>query len=167
MENFIFFNFYICNIKCVLMISKSCKYAIRASVFVASKANENIKLSMKEIAEEIEAPAAFTGKILQILNKHKIITSLKGPYGGFFCEKYQLDFPILGIVNAIDGLSVFRECVMGLHQCSDEHPCPMHFEYSKIRALMLKSFQETTIGSLAEKLSGGESYLTNAKWLKE
>lgn len=145
------------------MISKSCKYAIRASVFVASKENENIKFSVKEIATEIEAPSAFTGKILQILTKHKIITSLKGPYGGFFCEKYQLDLPILEIVNAIDGLSVFRECVMGLHQCSDHHPCPMHFEYSETRALMLKSFQETTIGSLAEKLSGGESYLTNVK----
>lgn len=145
------------------MISKSCKYAIRASVFVASMKNENIKLSVKEIAKEIEAPPAFAGKILQILTKHNIITSLKGPYGGFFCVKYQLDLPVLEIVNAIDGLSVFRECVMGLHYCSDDHPCPMHSEYSKTRAVLLKSFQETTIGSLAERLSGGGSYLTNAK----
>lgn len=143
------------------MISKSCKYAIRASVFVASKADENVKLSVKEIAKEIEAPAAFTGKILQILNRHKIITSLKGPYGGFFCEKYQLNLPVLDIVNAIDGLSVFRECVMGLHQCSDEHPCPMHFEYSKTRNLMLKSFEENTIGDLAGKFLKGESFLQN------
>lgn len=143
------------------MISKSCKYAIRASVFVASKVNEDIKLSVKEIANEIEAPAAFTGKILQVLNKRRIITSLKGPYGGFFCEKFQLDTPILEIVNAIDGLAVFKECVMGLHQCSDEHPCPMHFEYSKTRASLLKSFKETTIGSLADKVSYGDTYLTN------
>jgi len=144
------------------MISKSCKYAIRASVFVASKVDQDKKLSVKEIAAEIEAPAAFTGKILQTLNKRRIITSLKGPYGGFFIEKYQLDTPILEIVNAIDGLAVFKECVMGLHQCSDEHPCPMHFEYSKTRSALLNSFSKTTIGNLANKLSFGDSFLTNS-----
>lgn len=143
------------------MISKSCKYAIRASVFIASKEAENRKLSVKEIAHEIEAPTAFTAKILQILNRQKIVTSLKGPYGGFFCEKYQLETPILEIVNAIDGMSVFKQCVMGLHKCSNEHPCPMHDNYSATRDAMLKSFQETTMGNLAEKLLGGEGYLQN------
>ena len=143
------------------MISKSCKYAIRAAVFVTSKAGENTKLSVKAIAAEIEAPLAFTGKILQILTKHKIISSLKGPYGGFYVESYQFDIPVLDIVNAVDGLTVFKGCVMGLHQCTDEHPCPMHFEYSKTRTILLKSFQENTLGSLAAKLNLGESFLTN------
>lgn len=143
------------------MISKSCKYAIRASVFIASRANEGIKLGVKEIAAEIEAPAAFTGKILQTLNKYKIVTSLKGPYGGFFCEHYQLDTPVLEIVNAVDGLSVFRECVMGLHDCTDEHPCPMHHKYAQTRDQLLKTFQETTLGSLAEDLSKGNVHVKN------
>lgn len=143
------------------MISKSCKYAIRASIFIASKANEGIKLSVKEIAGEIEAPEAFTAKILQALNKHRIITSLKGPYGGFFAEKPQLDLPVIDIVNAIDGLAVFRECGLGLHTCSDSHPCPMHFEYAKTRDKMLKSFRENTIGNLAENLKEGAVYVNN------
>ena len=143
------------------MISKSCKYAIRAAVFVASRANEDVKLSVKEIAEEIEAPAAFTAKILQTLNRYKIITSLKGPYGGFFCETYQLELPVLEVVNAVDGLAVFRDCVMGLHQCSDEHPCPMHFSYSKTRDQMFNSFKDTKIGSLAENITGGFAFLKN------
>lgn len=143
------------------MISKSCKYAIRAAVFIASRAKEDVKLSVKEIAEEIEAPAAFTAKILQTLNRYKIVTSLKGPYGGFFCEQYQLELPVLEIVNAVDGLAVFRECVMGLHQCSDEHPCPMHFSYSKTREQMLKSFEEMKIGSLAQNITGGLAFLRN------
>ena len=97
------------------MISKSCKYAIRAAVFIASQAGDNKKLGVKEIADEIEAPPAFTAKILQTLNKHRIVTSLKGPYGGFYCETYQLNLPVIDIVNAIDGTAVFKECVMGLH----------------------------------------------------
>ena len=48
------------------MLSKSCKYAIRAVVYVASKAGNNVKLGIKEIAREINAREAFTAKILQI-----------------------------------------------------------------------------------------------------
>ncbi|MGO3183215.1 MAG: RrF2 family transcriptional regulator [Aequorivita sp.] len=143
------------------MISKSCKYAIRATVFIASKAREKIKVSVKEIAEEIEAPEAFTGKILQILNKNKIVTSLKGPYGGFYSNEDQLDLPILDVVKAIDGLGVFTNCVFGLHKCSDDHPCPMHFEYSKTRDQMHASFKNTTIRSLADNLSKGIAFLKN------
>lgn len=143
------------------MISKSCKYAIRATVYIASKAKENIKVGVKEIAEQIEAPEAFTGKILQILNKNKIVTSLKGPYGGFFCDDTQLDLPIIEVVNTIDGMHVFTDCVFGLHQCSDDHPCPMHFEYSKTRDQLYISFKKTTIRSLADNLNTGISFLKN------
>lgn len=143
------------------MISKSCKYAIRATIYIASKAKENIKLSVKDIAKEIEAPVAFTGKILQILNKNNIVTSLKGPYGGFYSEKYQLDLPVIEVVRVMDGLAVFTDCVFGLHQCSDEHPCPMHHQYAKTRDQMQASFQKTTIGRLAEDLTGGFVFIKN------
>ncbi len=143
------------------MISKSCKYAIRATVFIASKAKENIKVGVKEIAQEIEAPKAFTGKLLQILNKEKIVTSLKGPYGGFYCDENQLDLPIIEVVRAIDGLGVFTDCVFGLHQCSDEYPCPMHFEYVKTRSEIHHSFKNTSIRSLANSLNSGDSFLKN------
>ena len=145
------------------MVSKSCKYAIRAAVFIASRAGEGGKPGVKEIAEEIEAPQAFTAKILQSLNKNKIVTSLKGPYGGFFCEPYQLELPVIEIVNAIDGVEVFKECVMGLHKCSDDHPCPMHFEYAKSRNNLLWTFQQTSIGSLAEDLKKGKVHLRNSE----
>ena len=143
------------------MISKSCKYAIRATVFIASKAKDNIKVGVKEIAEEIQAPEAFTGKILQKLNKNKIVTSLKGPYGGFFCDAVQLELPIMEVVNTIDGMGAFTDCVFGLHQCSDTHPCPMHFEYSKTRDQFYASFTKTTIRSLANNLNIGIAFLKN------
>lgn len=144
------------------MISKSCKYAIRAAVYIASKAEENVKLSVKEVAEGIDAPEAFTAKILQMLNKHRIVTSMKGPYGGFFTEKPQLVVPIIDIVNAIDGLYVFKECVLGLHECTDNRPCPMHHQYAETRNNMLRSFQETSVASLAESLNKGAVYINNS-----
>jgi Rrf2 family transcriptional regulator, iron-sulfur cluster assembly transcription factor len=143
------------------MISKTCKYGIRAVVFVAARTEEGVKLSVKDIAREIDAPEAFTGKILQTLNRHRIITSLKGPYGGFFIEEFQLDQPVINIVNAIDGTTVFRECGLGLKQCSDTHPCPMHDKFQAARESLRKIFQETTIRQLAGELISGKAFVNN------
>lgn len=145
------------------MISKACKYGIRATIFVASRAEEDIKLNVKQIAKEVDAPEAFTAKILQVLNKHRIITSLKGPYGGFYIEQFQLDQPVINIVNAIDGMSVFRECGLGLKQCSEKHPCPMHDQYKITRDTLLNAFQQTTIGQLAHGVNSGTSFINNLK----
>lgn len=144
------------------MISKSAKYGIRATIFIASKAINGTKFNVKEIAKEIDAPEAFTAKILQVLNKHRIITSLKGPYGGFFIEDNQLEEPVINIVNAIDGLAVFKECGLGLKNCSETHPCPMHDQYKIARDALVDAFQNTTIGQLASDLNGGNSFLSNS-----
>ena len=144
------------------MISKSCKYAIRASVYIAAKTREGEKPGVKEVAAEIEAPAAFTAKILQTLNKSKVVTSIKGPYGGFYCSDEQLKMPVLEVVSAIDGLGVFQECVMGLKQCSDAHPCPMHDKYAGTRDRLFKNFKDTSVGNLAADLSEGAAFIKNA-----
>lgn len=136
---------------------------MRAAILLASKSKEDVKLSAVEVAKAIEAPQAFTGKVLQILKKHRIISSLRGPYGGFFCEEHQLSIPVINIVNAVDGLAVFNECVLGLNQCSAEHPCPMHHQYIETSNRMKELFEETTIGELASNLNHGLVFLTNAQ----
>ena len=143
------------------MISKACKYGIRATVFVASQAGRNKKLNVKEIAREVDAPEAFTAKILQTLNKHQVLTSLKGPYGGFYLDAWQLEQPVISIVNAIDGMSVFRSCGLGLQHCSELHPCPMHDKFKIARETLRHVFQDTTIGQLATQLQQGNSFLNN------
>jgi len=145
------------------MISKSCQYAIRAAVYLASRADENLKLNVKEIAKEIDAPEAFTAKSLQILNKHKIITSQKGPNGGFFIEEYQLHEPIVNIVSAIDGLQIFKSCGLGLKVCSEISPCPFHNDYKTLRESMLATFERTTIKMLAQNLKNGDVFVLAGK----
>jgi Rrf2 family protein len=130
-------------------------------VYVATKADKGVKLNVKDIAREVDAPEAFTAKILQILNKHRIITSLKGPYGGFYIEDYQLSQPVINIVNAIDGTSVFWECGLGLKKCSETHPCPMHHKFKAARDSLRDIFQHTTLGQLATEINEGTAFIKN------
>ena len=132
------------------MLSKSCEYAIRATIYLYNKSSQQeTKISIDEIAESINAPRHFTAKILQILSKKQIISSIKGPNGGFFMSSAQGKLMLLEIVHAIDGKNLIEGCFLGLEHCNENHPCPIHDDYKPIRKRLLKMLQSTTIELLA------------------
>ena len=75
-----------------MMFSKSCEYAIKAVIHLCMETHEGGRLSINDIAVAIDSPEPFTAKILQTLSKHKIISSAKGPGGGFYVEQKKKPF---------------------------------------------------------------------------
>lgn len=57
------------------MFSKSCEYAIKATIFITTNSLLDKKVGFVDIAKEIDSPEAFTAKILQKLTKASIIKS--------------------------------------------------------------------------------------------
>ena len=142
------------------MFSKSCEYAIRATIFIASKCCEERRVGLKEISLAIDSPIAFTAKILQILSKNKIVNSTKGVNGGYeIIEKNLKSIRLIQIVEAFDGSSVFSGCGLGLDNCSEEHPCPVHYEFKEIKARLMEMLQNTSLEQLASDVKAGRSFL--------
>ena len=141
------------------MLSKTCKSAIKAVVYLCSKYGSGENASIKEVADVINASEHTVGKLLQTLVKQDIIKSLKGPTGGFYISKAQQNQPIINIVEAIDGKEIFKECGLGLSQCSAKHPCPIHNGYKEVRESLEKLFREKNVLSLCEPVSNGLAYL--------
>ena len=141
------------------MISKTCKSAIKAVIYLCSKFGTGENASIKEVAEFINASEHTVGKILQTLVRQDIIKSLKGPTGGFYISSRQQNQPIINIVEAIDGKQIFKNCGLGLSQCSAKHPCPIHDEYKEIRDSIGKLFKEKNVLSLCEPVNSGQAYL--------
>ena len=141
------------------MLSKTCKIAIKAVIYLCSKFESGGNASIKEIAEFINSSEHTVGKILQTLVKQDVIKSMKGPTGGFFISKTQQKQPIINIVQAIDGKQIFTSCGLGLSKCSSSHPCPIHDDYKQVRDLMEKLFREKNVLNLCEPVSNGLAYL--------
>ncbi|WP_033961521.1 RrF2 family transcriptional regulator [Psychroserpens jangbogonensis] len=142
------------------MFSKACEYGIRASIFIAKNSIEGRRVSPKEISKEIDSPQAFTAKILQDLVKHKIIKSIQGAYGGFEIDKDLIATVKLSqIVEAIDGNSVYLGCGLGLKECSEDHPCPMHDKFKSIRNGLRDMLENTNLDELARGIKNGEAFL--------
>lgn len=141
------------------MLSLTCKTAIKAVIYLASKFETGEKAGIKEIAEYINASEHSVGKMLQTLVKEQVINSLKGPTGGFFITKKQINQPIIHIVVAIDGRDVFNQCGLGLSKCSATHPCPMHDDYKAIRDLFEKMCRQKLVSDLCKPVNNGLAYL--------
>jgi len=141
-----------------MILSKSCEYAIRATVYVALKSRMNEKTGIIEVAEAIGSPMHFTGKILQTLVRKKILSSAKGPTGGFYIENGERLF-LIDIVRAIDGSGLFTSCVLGLEKCSETQPCPMHEQVKPIRDMLMDEFSKKPVAELVEEFKPHNYFL--------
>ncbi|PRA94096.1 transcriptional regulator [Chryseobacterium sp. MYb7] len=135
--------------------SKTCEYAIRAVLYIASQSQEGKRVGIKEIAENINSPEYFLGKILQRLSRAGIILSVKGPNGGFYLDANGLNRPIADIVITLEGDEIFTGCGMGLSYCSESNPCPLHNEFKKIRNQITFMLHKSTIGAFNKELLDG------------
>jgi len=144
------------------MFSKTTEYALRATIYIAQKGSIDKKLAIGEIAKAIDSPPSFTAKILQQLTAgNKIISSVRGPNGGFYITEKAKTYPMIKVLEALGDDEVFSKCVLGLNLCSEVNPCPMHSQYKKIKADLTKLFESKTIGNLAKEITNGESFINN------
>jgi len=141
------------------IFSKTCEYAMRAVFFVAAKTADGGRVGIKEIATGIDSPEHFLAKILQDLSRRGVIQSAKGPNGGFYVDDVILNMPLSSIVEAVDGNSIFTGCGLGLEQCSEDNPCPIHHDFKSIRNQIQALLKTTKIGEFNEDLNLGIAVL--------
>ena len=141
------------------MLSNQSKYAIRGVIYLASNSSEDKKLGSKDVGEKINIPIPFLAKIFQHLSKEKIISSSKGPRGGFFLSKDQLKGNLMSIISSLDGEDHFNSCYMGLSKCSDDNPCAIHHLASPFNQRVKDEFKKRSIEDFALDAKKGKSHI--------
>ena len=145
------------------MLSNTCKYAIRAVIYLAQNGGDEKKIGIKQISKELDIPTPFLGKILQSLAKQKLLTSTKGPHGGFGMGKTADEIALIDIVEVIDGRDVFTNCLIGMKSCkqndTEGYACPVHEQYSSIRKQLLEFFSGETIGKIISNMKDKGDYI--------
>lgn len=136
------------------MLSNSCKYGIRALVYIASKCGKKGIIGIKKISEDLKLPTPFLSKILQLLVKNKILRSVKGPHGGYYFARDPKEVSLYDVVLIIDGNAFFEECIIHNRTCRSAYEkemlCIVHEEFSKIREETTSMFKNRTIYNLVQ-----------------
>jgi Rrf2 family protein len=117
-----------------------CEYALRALTHLAVYGNGR-PVQVKDIADREGIPRHFLAKILNQLTYKGLVKALRGPGGGFLLTRPPDEILARDVVESIDGYdAIRRRCVLGLDECNDEAPCPMHDSW--------KGFRETFLGGI-------------------
>lgn len=138
------------------MLSKKCQYAIRAVLYLATESSKDHLIGGKEVSEKLDIPLAFTLKILQELSRHAIITSVKGPGGGFYLSEANQEGTLFDIVRVLCDPLYFERCGLGLKECDGEHPCPFHDAFEKTRNILLHALQSRNIREFISEMKQSE-----------
>jgi Rrf2 family protein len=128
-------------------------------IFIGQKSKDDNRVGIKEIAKGIDSPEHFIAKILQDLGRKGLVQSMKGPNGGFYLDKGSLKCSIADIVKVVDGDKLFTGCGLGLKQCSETHPCPIHHEFKSVRKNIQVMLEKAKLGEFTEELEKSLTFL--------
>jgi len=139
------------------MLSATCKYAIRAVIFIASRPDQKTNTGLKQIAEKLIIPQPYLAKILQVLSRKKILHSSKGPHGGFHLLIPAEKLTLMDIIEAIDGGGFFDSCYVTGEKCNFDKPdngvCILHNDLRKEKDNLAKFFSSKTIEDLVNQVT--------------
>ena len=138
------------------MLSNTCKYALRALIYLGKNSEKDYRIGIKKISEDLGLSSPFLGKILQNLVKQKLLVSTKGPNGGFALGKKPDQITLWDIVAKVDGEEFFTNCLITLEPCKTHDPskplCPIHSQYDKLRKEITSFYKETTLAIISNDI---------------
>src|SRR5258706_9766081 len=119
------------------MLSKKCKYAIHALVYLADRYQQG-PVHIQEIAERKKIPKKFLEAILLELRNSKILLSKKGKGGGYYLYKKPSEVNLMEIIRLMDGAIAMLPCFSlnyyePCEDCIDEKTCGIRFALLGVR----------------------------------
>lgn len=124
---------------------------------------KNKYTNINEISERLRIPMPFLGKTLQLLVQNRILSSQKGPKGGFRLEKNPHEVALFHVVDAIDGTDFLTSCVLGFPECSSKNPCPMHPEWGQLRDRVYQMLANKTIADFSKEIADSKQLRSKFK----
>jgi Rrf2 family protein len=137
------------------MLSKKCKYAIHALVYLAERYQQG-PVHIQDIAEQQRIPKKFLEAILLELRNAKILHSKKGKGGGYYLYKRPEDVALIEIIRLMDGAIAMLPCVSinyyePCEECKDEKTCGIRDTFLGVRDETLQILQNSTLDKIVKR----------------
>ncbi len=138
------------------MLSSTSDYALRA-ILVLAQAEPGRHVRADEIARATGSPANYLAKTLNALAKVGIVSSARGPRGGFVLAVAAGELTLAHIVDCFDEARPATRCLLGTRPCDGRHPCRAHERWSAVQAARRAALADTTVADLLMGSEGARS----------
>ncbi len=131
------------------MISKTAEYGLRAVLHIAA-ADTDAPLRAADVAESLGVPANYLSKILHNLVQAGILTSGRGPKGGFRLSVSPEELTLAEVIRPLDPNTLEQTCLLGNPQCTESSACAVHERWKRVREPLLAFFEGNTVRDVVE-----------------
>ena len=130
------------------LISRDTDYAMKALRYIASQ-NNKIR-TVSELVKKLRIPRPFLRKILQILNKKRILKSYKGQGGGFMLALKPDEIFLADLIRIFHGPFKFNDCLFVKKKCPEVNSCILKRKIDSIEQRVIAELKSITLESLLQ-----------------
>lgn len=136
------------------MISKKCKYAIHALIYMGKSPHE--KFLIKDISAACNIPKKFLEAILLDLKRAGVLGSKQGKGGGYFMRREPFEVNLAEVVRLFDGAIAAVPCATfkfyeACPECEDEETCTVRDAFLQVRNATVEMLKANTLEDLIKK----------------
>jgi len=127
------------------LITRNTDYALRALCYMSKQKDV---VTVGQLVKKLGVPRPFMRKILQQLNKERILESYKGRGGGFKLKAAPERIYIIEIMRIFQGQVKLNGCFLKKDVCPNKGKCVLRKKIRSIEEGMLEQLRQITIASL-------------------
>lgn len=113
-----------------LQLTKRADYAIR-TVLALARATDGEQRSVRQVAAEQRIPVRFLPQIMGDLKRAGLVEGTVGRRGGYRLLKLATEISLLDVVEAVEGDSQRRVCVLRGGPCASDGVCAVHAVFAQ------------------------------------
>ena len=140
-----------------MQLTRAADYAVRVMIHLATL-TDNERAMLPALADATGAPHSFLSKVLQALTRAELISSRRGPLGGFEILARGRQASVREVIEAIDGPIMLNVCLTHGQSCNRKSWCPAHPVWVKAQRAMLDVLDGATIADLGLQAAAPSPY---------
>jgi len=121
------------------------------------------RVQVQEIAQSEGIAAPILAKVLQQLARSNLVNSFKGPGGGFTLNRAPNKINLYEIFRVVDGVKDLDRCAVGLAECNDFAPCPLHDTWKSVRVHLIQYLKNTTLEEMAKAVERKKELMARSR----
>lgn len=135
-----------------MRLTKAGEYAIRCALFLSFQ-GVGVVAKKKEIAQTMDIPGQFLGKIAQQLARSGIIEIVQGARGGYRLLVPPERLTLLDVVEAVIGEIYLNDCVARPESCELLSACSVHRVWERATRQLRATLDQTNFKIIIDEKS--------------
>jgi Rrf2 family protein len=129
-----------------LELTKRADYAIR-TVLALARAADDERLSVRRVAADQRIPERFLPQVMRDLVRAGLVDGTVGRAGGYRIAKPSAEISLLDVVEAVEGDSRRRVCILRGGPCALDGVCDVHAVFAAAQDDVLQRLRATTVAA--------------------